>query len=390
MARFEFKIRAYHWEKKDGTKMRSWEVHGTPPGRKPIRKRFKLRKDADQFRREMTAQLRAGTLPLTTAKKVNEPQPTLLDWFDRFIENRSLNHKPLTVMNHRTRRGEVQHWLETAGGLDRPIGEFRVEHFEEMIAFFRTHPLPRSGKPASDNTIRGIHQSLKAIYRFVLKRQEEENEVRTQRGELPVHWASRNPLKDVKAPRPGKSDRFTAWKPPEVNQIDQQIEPFYRKHFRILVNTGMRIQELRHLRWDEVDLDLREITITPTEDYRPKHDMTRTIPFGDVVHQILLQQKGLNPKWVFPGKRPRYQVSKDTLLEKLKQAIHETGLQIKGEVIHCTRATFITNLFRKAIHPDTIMELAGHKDLKITMGYVRVDKEGMRTAVEMLDEIFTP
>jgi len=389
MARLAFTVRPYHWRKQDGTERTSWEVYGrAPSANQPIRKRFLRRMDADAYCREMNAQLRAGTLPLTTSKKDKATELTLLDWFDKFLENRKKNFKEKTFIAHQTRRGQVKHWLETSGGFDRPISQFRKEHFEELMSFLKTQPLPTQSRPARDNTINGIHQSLTAVFNYALSQQEEENEARAKRGDKPVNWVSRNPMKGVAKTKKAKSARFTAWSPGELAQIDAMIESAFQPCFRVLVNTGLRTNELRYLRWSEVNLEERIITITITDDYRPKHDMTRHIPYGEMVHEILLAQQGKNSKWVFTGKRTAHQLDTKALLHALQRAIEQTELKIKGTVVHCTRATFITNLFRTGCDLDRVMELAGHIDPRTTMGYVNTDEEGQREAVERLDVFF--
>jgi integrase len=389
MARQGFVVRPYRWKKSDGTDQTSWEVYGRPLGaKKPYRKRLKVRADATALCRELNAQLQAGTLPLTTLGKKRQAEPTLLEWFDRFIESRRRNFKPRTAINHNTRRNQVQLWLETSGGHDRPIGQFKADDFEQMMAFFKTHPMPRTGNVASDNTLNGIHQGLTAVFNFVIARQVEENLIRSKNGDLPVTWVTHNPMEKIRTIKTGRALRYTAWSPAELVQIEAQLAEYYRPYFRVLVSTGMRLEEFRYLRWSEVDLASRTITITPTEDYRPKADMSRTLGYGKVVQAVLEGQIGRDPKWVFTGKQRGRQVNAKAMRDELKSAIKRTGLKIEGTVIHCTRATFITNLFRKGYELDRIMHLAGHKDPRVTMRYVMTDEAGQRKAMESLDSFF--
>jgi integrase len=367
-----------------------WEVYGRTSGlAKPIRKRFEKKTDADRYCREMDAQAKAGTLPLTTRSQRGEQQPTLLEWFDRFLENRRKGtYKDKTATSHLTRRNQVQHWLETAGGFDRAIGAFRRQDFEDMVEFLRTQPLPTKTRSASDRTINSILESLKAVYNFALAHQDEENERRAMIGDTPVRWVTRNPLKGIRTIRTGKAMRYSAWTPHELTTIEAHLPEFYRPYFRVLVQTGLRAEEFCNLAWTQVNFADRILIITPIGPNRPKHDMTRHIPFADSVHDILRKQVGKHSTWVFTRMSGKERVSQQELRRNIQRAIEASGLAINGRVLHCTRATFITNLFREGHAIGEIMDLAGHRNPKVTMGYVMVDEEAKRKAVASLGKYF--
>lgn len=325
---------------------------------------------------------------MTTHAKLGSKERTLLGWFDSFIEQRAKTHKAGTASTHRTRRNLVEHWLNSGGGYDRAIGSFTTADFEDMVSFLRTNPLPIRSRKASAHTINGTIYSTYAVFNYVQKKQDEENEQRARRGDLPVRWLIRNPLKDFPKMKTGKSRKYTAWKPAEMREIEAELRPFYRPYFRFLVNTGLRADEFVNLRWIDVELEERTILISPSEDSGTKGDETREIPYGEVVAEVLRQQRGMDDKYVFTRMNRCGQVSSQQIRREIQAAITRLGKPIRGTVLHCTRATYITNLFRQGVTPDRIMYLAGHTKLEVTMRYVMIDEEGQREAVERLDDYF--
>ncbi len=366
-----------------------WEVYGRIPGQqKPMRKRFPSRVDATAYCKELNAQAMAGTYPLTMQAKRGAKEPTLLEWYDRFIDDRKKSHKDKTSSTHRTRRNLVEHWLKTSGGYDRPIGSYTTSDFTDLVDFLRTNPLPFRQKLASNHTINGTLNSLYAVFNYVQKKQGEENDQRARKGALPVQYLLRNPLKDFPKMKTGKSRKYTAWTPSEMREIEAQLHPFYRPYFRVLVSTGLRAEEFVNLRWIDVNLEDRTILISPSEDAGTKGDQTREIPYGEVVAEVLNQQRNLHDKYVFTRMNRKGQVSTQQIRREIQSAIKKLGRPIRGTVLHCTRATYITNLFRQGTTPDRIMYLAGHTKLEVTMRYVMIDEDGQRKAVERLDSYF--
>ena len=366
-----------------------WEVYGRLPGmKKPIRKRRPTKAEAAALCKEYNAQAQAGTFPLTERAKHGSKERTLLEWFDLFIDDRKKSHKDKTASTHRTKRNLIEYWLNTSGGYDRPIGAFTTSHFTDLVNFLRTHPLPFSQKLASAHTINAAINSAYAVFNFVQKKQEEENEQRARCGDLPVHWLTRNPLKGFPKMKTGKSRKYTAWTPSEMREIEAQLHPFYRPYFRFLVSTGLRAEEFVNLRWVDVNLEDRTILISPSEDAGTKGDQTREIPYGEVVTDVLNQQRNLHDKYVFTRMNRKEQVSSQQIRREIQSAIKKLGRPIRGTVLHCTRATYITNLFRQGTTPDRIMYLAGHTKLEVTMRYVMIDEDGQRKAVERLDSYF--
>lgn len=161
--------------------------------------------------------------------------------------------------------------------------------------------------------------------------------------------------------------------------------------------TGMRIGEICALKWLDIDLKKRQITVNKTlqricvknkksiiEIGKTKTSSgTRIIPICNALYDILLSLKPSNRDSYFltnnnKPKEPRnYRKIYKTLLKKLK---------IKSTSFHALRHTFATRLIENKVDIKTIFELLGHASTNITISiYVHSEYNTKRKAVKSLD-----
>jgi integrase len=158
---------------------------------------------------------------------------------------------------------------------------------------------------------------------------------------------------------------------------------------------GLREQELMHLKWSDVSLKEKTLTVrsAPEWGFKVKDKEERTIPVPvDLVTQ-LEAYRGANPKAVFvtgtSNDRPNTK-----LLRTLKRLANQAGLQCgtcegckeKKECrewyLHRFRSTYVTRLLRAGIDLRTIMRLSGHSDLETILKYLRpADNEETQAAI---------
>lgn len=136
---------------------------------------------------------------------------------------------------------------------------------------------------------------------------------------------------------------------------------------RLSLHTGLRKGELFALNWASIDIDLRLLTVRAKT---AKADMRREIPLNDDAMEILKnwraqtkQEVGL----VFPsplgGMFDNVQKSWAAALKEAK---------IEGFVWHDLRHTFASNLVMKGKDLNSVRELLGHKDIKMTLRYAHL------------------
>ena len=145
--------------------------------------------------------------------------------------------------------------------------------------------------------------------------------------------------------------------------IEHQF-PEFLPHLLLSLHTGMRMSEQYGLRWNQVDLERRQIHLRKTKNGDP-----RTIPLNAIALGALQVLKGENPKGaakakgtdpVFPSLR-----RDDSLQESrgwFPTALAEA--RIDGYSWHCNRHTFASRLVMAGVDLRTVAELLGTERCK--------------------------
>jgi len=148
----------------------------------------------------------------------------------------------------------------------------------------------------------------------------------------------------------------------------------------IALNTGMRRGEILKLRWQNVNLDRKFITVE-----RTKSGKIRKVPMNTLVEKNLreLWKKRGNEKYVFWNGNTRKPIQ--DVKTAFKNACRRAG--IEGLRFHDLRHTFATNLVESGVDIVTVSELLGHSTIKMTMRYSHPTPAHKRRAVESLVKI---
>lgn len=146
----------------------------------------------------------------------------------------------------------------------------------------------------------------------------------------------------------------------------------------IALNTGMRASEQFGLKWSQVDLERKILTLPKT-----KNGSVRHIPLNSVAISAFaeLHAKHEGGQEVFPSNRKDGAAlvsAKGWFKPALKDA------SIKGFTWHCLRHTFASRLVMAGVDIRTIGELLGHKTLAMTMRYAHLAPAHNAAAVDKL------
>ncbi|MCG8408899.1 MAG: tyrosine-type recombinase/integrase [Phycisphaerales bacterium] len=158
----------------------------------------------------------------------------------------------------------------------------------------------------------------------------------------------------------------------------------YVDHLKPLVilalNTGMRRGELFGLEWDDVDLERATLTIVGD---RAKSGSTRYIPLNSEALSVLevywRQTADDNPALVFPG---RHGSRLDNIRKSWSRLLDLA--RIDNFRFHDLRHHFASKLVMAGVDLNTVRELLGHSDYKMTLRYAHLAPEHKLQAVEML------
>ncbi|NOY71879.1 MAG: site-specific integrase [Gammaproteobacteria bacterium] len=147
----------------------------------------------------------------------------------------------------------------------------------------------------------------------------------------------------------------------------------------LALNTGMRRGELFHLTWQNANFRTKTITVVGE---KAKSGSTRHIPMNAEAVQLLKDWEKISKgELVFPGQdgTPLNNTQKSwaTILSDAK---------IEGFRFHDLRHTFASNLVMAGVDLNTVRDLLGHSDLKMTLRYAHLAPEHKAAAVELLVE----
>jgi integrase len=146
----------------------------------------------------------------------------------------------------------------------------------------------------------------------------------------------------------------------------------------VSLNTGMRRGELFDLKWSAVNFDTKTITVAGAT---TKTSDTRHIPMNKETYGVLeawKKQVSESP-YVFPGQGGgRFEDVKSAWLKLLERA------QIDGFRWHDMRHDFASRLVMAGVPLNTVRDLLGHADIKMTLRYAHLAPGTKAAAVELI------
>lgn len=227
---------------------------------------------------------------------------------------------------------EIDRWMASKLSNRAPA---TVNRYKALLSL--TYRLGMANRKVTTNPARLIRQRTENNARIRWLRSDEENRLRTTLGE-------KYPLRLV--------------------ELD------------IALNTGMRQGEQYSLVWDNVDFDLRILTVP-----RSKHGEKRHIPLNDsALAAFLTAQQNSKPGravfWNRYGERLR--TPRQWFEESIKAA------KISNFRWHDLRHTFASRLVMAGVDLRTVQQLMGHKTISMTLRYAHLAPEHQLGAVQKL------
>ncbi len=208
----------------------------------------------------------------------------------------------------------------------------------------------------SRSSVRGIYFALKFFHEKVLHEKFDEN--------LPLA------KKDLKLP--------VVLSREEINRMIKTTNNI--KHKLILMflyYAGLRLDEVRNLKWQDIDLD-REIIHLKTA----KGEKERVVFLHSRLKKMLeiygISKQGL----IFKSQRDK-KYNKRTIQQIVKNAAKKAGIN-KRVTPHTLRHSFATHLLEAGADIRYIQQLLGHKNLKTTQIYTHIANKDIRKLVDLL------
>jgi len=171
----------------------------------------------------------------------------------------------------------------------------------------------------------------------------------------------------------------------EISTLLSRCSDHLRPMVILALNTGMRKGEIFKLKWSQVDLKNRIISLDAKA---VKEKRRRNIGLNDAAAAALASvPHRIDIPWVFASTDKK---KKDTHVVDVKKSF-AAACKKAGIVdfhFHDLRHTFASHLVMGNVNLTTVKDLMGHADLKMTLRYAHLAPKHLSDAVNVLDNAF--
>lgn len=338
---------------------RTWYADYSYLGRRHRKKVGPSKKLAELALADIELQIARGELNLL------QTEINFNDFVKEYDEFSKVNHKPASYVRYKNIIANFEKFLKFRGQSIN-LSQLKPKLFEDYKIWRRTTPLNK-GIIAKSNTVNMELKTLRTLMNYAIKW--EYLKVNPTRGV--------NKLKVIDSKMP----RFLS-KEEIKSLLDNCGEELYPIFF-ILLNTGMRLGELRNLTWNDVQLEEKRINIQAKKDWRPKTG-ERVIPMSDLVQNLFMdlkEKRKVHSDFIFPGKDNGPLSIK--LRERLITITKRCGFPDVTK-IHTLRHTFASHMIMQGVDLPTLQKLLGHSDVQTTMIYSHLATDHLAEAMNKL------
>ncbi|WP_245727888.1 tyrosine-type recombinase/integrase [Nitrosovibrio tenuis] len=325
----------------------------------------------EQARKEahkLLGQIAVGSNPIAEKKQKELQATTLQKAFDDFLLARK-SLKPRTLYDYkRLMKVAFLDWQ------NKPL----VDISKEMIAKRHTKMGTENGEAYANLAMR----FLRALFNFALAQYEDGNGNSILRENPVVRLTQTRAWYRV-------GRRQTVIKPHQLaqwyrgvvslkNDNYSQQSALVADYLLFLLFTGLRRKEAATLKWSDVDLGGRSITISDTKNRQPL-----TLPLTDFLYDLLQNRKATSDSdYVFEGKgKSGYLVEPRTQVQKVIEASEVSF------TLHDLRRSYITIAESIDISAYAIKRLVNHKmSSDVTAGYIVNDVERLREPMQRITD----
>lgn len=310
---------------------------------------------------EMLGQIAMGIDPIAEKRITQMRNLTLEDVFNEYIHTRK-SLKQSTLMNYKQILTKA--FVDWKNKPFLSITKDKIVKYHEKLG--STH-----GEAYANLAMR----ILRALFNFAAG-QYEDSQGKSLIPENPVkHLSQTRAWYRIKR-------RQTFIKPHQLalwyNALEQLSNQTLKDYLLLVLFTGLRRQEAATLKWEQIDLMAKTLTIIET-----KNNESHTLPLSDYLYTLLQQRKVVRSNdYVFPGTgaaghiiEPRKQMAKVTMLSDIQFTVHDL------------RRTFITIAESLDIPAYALKRLLNHKmSNDVTAGYIVADVERLRKPMQLITD----
>jgi integrase len=328
-----------------GNKNRQYEWLGITynPKNKP-EKRQKMNM-AKEIRAKREVELIAGDYDIIPAHK---KRGNFVEYFEK-LANERYEKKQRSYMN------ALHHLKEFTNG-HIPFNAINEMFLEDLKSYF----LSKVAKNTAHTYFSVIKAALKRAYK-----------------EKIIHYNIADKVKQI----PKKKSEVVYLTLEEVKKLHQTEcnNTNVKYAFLFACNTGLRISDIKRLRWDNISLEENKVIVTQKKTkeslYLPLSKSARNI-----LNELTSHKSDNKSNKVFD-------LPSDTTIRKvIIKWSKEAGIS-KSISFHTSRHTFATLSLSLGVDLYTVSKLLGHTDIKNTQIYAKVIDENMQKAMEKLPDL---
>ena len=148
--------------------------------------------------------------------------------------------------------------------------------------------------------------------------------------------------------------------------------------------TGLRLSELRYLKWEHIKFDEQCIIIKNTEQFTTKSKRIRIVPMSPELYERLLDRKQrikFESDWVFYGRKGR-QFDNGFTSKVFKKYVKQAGIDPKIH-FHSLRHSFASALVKEGVSLYAVQKLLGHRSIKTTEIYSHLSPAQLHNEVKI-------
>lgn len=317
--------------------------------------------------RNILGMIARGINPNDEEKARKARAVTLSQAFDEYLKARS-NLKPLTIRDYRR---ILTTYL--ADWQNKPLIEISKDKVE------RRHRELGEKSPAQANL---TMRFLRALFNFAAGRYEDSAghpifpDNPTKRLSQTRSWY-RVPRRQTVI----KAHELSPWFQAVLNKSNTHLSDkreTIRDYLLLVILTGLRREEAASLKWEDVDMAARTLTVRDTKNHED-----HTLPLSDYLFDLLHHRQAVAINgYVFGSDGEKGYINEPRKL--MAQVTEESGVQF---TIHDLRRTFITVAESLDIPAYALKRLLNHKmGQDVTAGYIIADVERLRGPMQRITD----
>ncbi len=157
----------------------------------------------------------------------------------------------------------------------------------------------------------------------------------------------------------------------------------YRTIFMMTYSAGLRLNEVIHLKEEDIDSARMTVRIQQGKGGRDRYSLLSKVALEELTSYINHYRP---PVWLFPGANQNRPIS-PTSIQKMFRIIKDSAGITKPASVHTLRHSFATHLLEAGCDLHRVQLLLGHKSPTTTATYLHVSQKELVKVVSPLDSL---